>query len=589
MSLLRTLLALLPGPLLLAACGGDAPADGRPAARPLFEDVTERAGLDVPLTCGGAPFVKTSILEVNGTGAALLDVDGDDDLDVLLVDGSTHAKVLAGEPVALHLFLNMGPVENEGVVDGVPRFARAEDTGLVMSGWPAGVAFGDVDRDGRPDLVVGGHGEDALFLNRTADGPPRFEKHPLPGRTGPLDWTTSVGLADADGDGLLDLVLVRYLELDPAAIPAGDVEGVPCRFEGHPVLCGPHGLPPQPDVFLRGLPGPPWFEVATEEVGLDAPPAYGLGLLFTDLDTDGDVDLYVANDSVDNHLYRNDGTGRFEEVGALSGAAADMAGRAQAGMGVTTADYDRDGDLDLVVTNFSAEANTLYRGEGGLAFRDVSAAAGLAAASRPLLGWGVLLADLDADGLHDLVFSNGHVYPEADAHGTTSAYAQPLVLLPGLPDGRFGGNAFPDERLHRGRAAVCGDLDGDGDLDLLVVRLDDTPRLFLNRTDAPERQTLVLLRGDATTGTDAVGATLLLETDLGRRALLVTGASSFQSQGDRRLHLALRPGETLRAAEVRWPGGSVEALDPGTLRPGREVLVERGAGASVRRSLETRP
>jgi hypothetical protein len=571
--------------LLLVSCGDEDP--GPPP--PLFEDVTEAAGLDIALTSGGDALDKTSILEVNGNGAALVDLDGDGDLDVVLVDGSTHARVIAGDSVEHHVLINGGNDGDEGVTDGTPRFRPAADTGLVMNGWPTGITSGDVDRDGRPDLLIGGHGEDALFLNRTDPGGPiRFEKHVLPGRTGPLDWTTSLSLADADGDGVSDLYLVRYLELDPADFPVGAVGGIPCLFEGHPVLCGPHGMVAQPDVFLRGLPEAPWFEVATGPAGLDSvPPSYGLGLLFMDLDLDGDPDLYVANDSVDNFLFRNDGSGHFEELGALSGAVSDMAGRAQAGMGVNAADWDADGDLDLVVTNFSAEANTLYRGDGPLHFRDVSTSLGLAAASRSLLGWGVHLADFDADGLTDIFFSNGHVYPEADAPGTSSSYAQPLVLLPGLPGGRFGMNVFPDRRQHRGRASLAGDIDNDGDLDLLVLRLDDTPLLFLNHTDAPERQLLVTLQGDPRTGPDAYGATLTIETTTGRRAHQKTAASSFQSQDDTRLHLVLLPDEEVRAAQVLWPGGSIETLDPGKLRPGQSVVVRRGAGVVVSASLKT--
>jgi enediyne biosynthesis protein E4 len=555
---------------LLAACAG---CDGADA--PAWRECAAEAGLAIPLCSGGDALVKQTILEVNGTGAALADLDGDGDLDVVLVDGSTRARLAAGETVEHVVLLN------DGVRDGVPRFVRQHDTGLSMAAWASGIAAGDVDRDGRTDLVIGGIGEDALFLNRTGSGGAcRFEKRALPGRASRRDWTSSLALADADGDGLLDIYLARYLDIDPRNPPLGKVGDVPCTFHGLPVMCGPHGLPAQPDVLLLGTADGGFRDASESSAIRAAGTAYGLGVLFADLDADGWPDLYVANDSVDNFVLRNRGDGTFEDRSALSGAATDLAGRAQAGMGVDLGDLDRDGDFELVVTNFSDESNALYRNDGRLLFRELSAVAGLAEQTRPLLGWGVHLDDFDADGWLDLYTSNGHVYPEADDPASDSRYAQPQHLYAGQQGLRFGKNSFPDATPYRGRASVRGDLDGDGDLDLLTLTLDGAPRLYLNGTDAPERQMLVTLRDGQR---PVFGATLRLELDDGLACAQAVSSSGFQGSNDPRLHLAGRG--PVRGASVLWPGGQREELDPQALRFGEHVTVERGAGVVQRSTL----
>ncbi len=568
--LTRTALVLA---TLLAGC--------RDAPGPLFEERGHDAGIDTVLTCGEVE-TKPTILEVNGNGAALTDLDGDGDLDLVLVDGSTREAVAAGRLVRHHVLLNQGPR------DGVPRFTTVEDdTGLVMSGWPTGITVGDVDQDGRPDLFIGGQGEDALFLNRTQiaqDGAARvrFEKRPLPGRDSPLDWTTSLACADVNGDGLLDLYLVRYLLLDPASPPVGDIDGVPCRFKGHSVLCGPHGLPPQPDVLLLGSDREGGFTDASVPSGIrSAAPAYGLGIALADLDGDGLIDVYVANDSVDNTLLHNLGDGRFRDVSLHSGAAADLSGQAQAGMGVDVGDMDGDGTFDIAVTNFSDETNAIYRRIGPMQFRDVNAAAGVAHVSRTRLGWGVQLQDFDADGDLDLFVANGHVFPEADLPDTGTSYAQPQQLFPGAGDGTFGADVFPDPHSHKGRCALKGDVDGDGDLDLLVLTLDGAPLLYLNRTDEPARQMLVTVRDGPR---DAFGAVVTLQVGNATLTRQKVASSSFQGSPDPRLHFG--GGGRVSSATVRWPGGELDTLDAERMLFGQHLIVERGRGVVAAHPLE---
>ncbi|MED5330494.1 MAG: VCBS repeat-containing protein [Planctomycetota bacterium] len=544
----------------------------------LFTECGTAAGLNVTLVCGN-PGNKTTILEVNGNGAALADLDGDGDLDLILVDGSTKSRLVAGDTVSHHL------LRNDGVIDGIPRFTPVENTGLVMKGWPTGICAGDVDRDGKTDLVIGGIGEDALFLNRTdADGVITFQKVPLQSRISSRAWSTSLALADGDGDGWLDLYITRYLEIDPADPPLDAVGVVPCQWKGHPVMCGPHGLPPQEDQMLFGKEGPPWFE-ARDGLGIhQVASSYCLGVLFADLDLDGWPDLYVANDSVANFLFHNQGNGTFDDHSALSGAATDMSGAAQAGMGVNLGDVDHDKDFDLVVTNFSDEHYTLYTNDGRLAYRDRTAAARLIPSTKSLLGWGVHLADFDSDGHLDLMTSNGHVHPQADSPGTGTSYAQPILFHAGQGDGSFTPPQWIDPTPRRGRAALRGDLDGDGDLDLVVLTLDGPPLLFLNGTNNPSLQMLVTLEDRrGLLPADAFGSTLAITARESFHLRQKLSATAFQSSSDPRLHFG-GPGP-VTAAQVLWAGGGVEDIAPESLSFGYHHVIQRGKGVVSSTSL----
>jgi hypothetical protein len=510
----------------LCACGS--------SPRPSFELVS--TGAEVSLTCGD-PGRRDSPLDLGGNGLALLDVDGDGDLDLLLLDGNTRAGLIEGRRVEHRLFLNVG------LRDGVPHFEPAGDAGLRMGGWPDAVAVGDVDKDGRLDLLVGGAGEDALFLNRTEHGGNvRFERRELPGRTSPREWTTGVALADADGDGNLDACLARGFALDPAQ-PAADA-------------------PPLPDVLLLGD-GTGGFIDASEPCGLrDTPPTGTLSVLFADLDDDGWPDLLLAGAGASRLLrYRRDG--RFEDRPPLRGAC-------PAGRAVELGDWDRDGHLDLVLAGAADAPLSLLHGEGGWLLRDAGAEAGPPLARESTQPWGLALEDLDGDGWLDLYLSNGTLAP-----------------LPGLPQqlfhGRKGGfvaAAFPDAAPRAGRACARGDLDGDGDIDLVVLTLDGAPRVYVNHTDAPEKQMLVTLLDPRGT---PIGSTLKLRLDDQPVVAQVLSSQGRQSASDTRLHVG--GGGAIRGAEVRWPGGPVEPLDGDAFAFGCQVDVLRGVGVVARRPL----
>ncbi len=362
------------------------------APPPLFVEAGPTNLPGALLRCGSDE--KNYIIEVNGGGVALGDFDGDGDLDLVTVDGSTLERVAAGEPgFPPRLYRN----------DGAGRFAEALDVGLTGGRWGMGVATGDINSDGWLDLVISEWGPDRVFLNKSGE---RFEEVTERAGLRGKGWSTSVALADFDGDGALDLGVTGYLRFDIDDI-ASRVDGV-CRWKGHPVMCGPEGLIPIHDRLYRGK-GDGSFEDVSRSSGYRPSTAgYGLGILPLDYDVDGDVDFYVSNDSTPNHLWENQGDGTFKEVGFKSGAGLDESGKEQAGMGIAAGDVNGDGRPDLFVTNFSGESNAFYMSTGRF-FRERSDRSGLGGPSKTDLGWGTACQDFDLDGDLDLAVFNGHV------------------------------------------------------------------------------------------------------------------------------------------------------------------------------------
>ena len=412
----RALLALLIG----GGCGGTEapPPSPVPPGPPPFHFV-EALGVPAVTWCGRRE--KPHILESGGSGLALFDYDGDGDLDLYLVNGWRLEGAEVKERGRNALWRNKG----DGTFEDV-----TEAAGVGDDGWGTGVAVGDIDGDGKKDLFVTNFGPDVLYVNR-GDGTFERTKDP-PGIDG---WSTGAVLFDADGDGDEDLYVAAYidctLEQVLRAKPTLDWHGVK-------VMLGPFGLEGKRNAYFENTGGGKFVE-ATAKAGLTDVGAYfSFGVIALDLDADLDPDLYVANDSNPNYLYRNEGGGKFKEAGLWSGAALDANGAAQAGMGVAAGDYDDDGDLDLFVTNFAQDSSTLYRNEGKGLFTDVSEAAGVRAPTYAPLSWGTAFADFDLDGDLDLFLANGHIYPQADsAPEAGTSYAQANLLLANRGDGRF--------------------------------------------------------------------------------------------------------------------------------------------------------
>jgi len=591
----------------LSGCGPDSAPPGAPGDRPapdLVDEARER-GLDYLNRSGGA--AKEVILEANGAGVAWIDLGNDGDLDLVFAQGlDSLERITAGPGADLEVFLN----------DGRGRFTRAPGPGL--SGWWTGLATGDVDGDGDADLVAAGFGELALCLQ---DAQGRLFPHPgsgllaadAPGRlvigraraagAPPPAWATSVALFDADRDGALDLYVGQYLELDPVdpprkALGAGAL-AIPCRWKGHAVFCGPAGLTPQRDRFLRGR-GDGSFVDATAAAFPELSAGYALGVLPFDADQDGDTDVFVANDSSPNFLWINDGRGVFAERAFAAGVAYSAEGRAQAGMGAAAGDVDGDGQFDFAVTNFTDEPTELYLSGGGAGgargtgrgFARGTHRYGLLRATRRLLSWGVHLVDLDADGALDLVQTNGHVFPEADQPDTGTRYRQPVTAWHLTSDGacrafepRDARSLFAMELGARGSA--LGDCDGDGAPDLAVAALDGPARLGINRL-APAGQRLALrclgprapARDAPRTPADGHGARVIVVLGEGaaQRGLIaeVQTAAGYQSASSPWLHFGLGAHARYEALRVLWPSGRVEVLPGGAA--GRALVLREGEG-----------
>jgi enediyne biosynthesis protein E4 len=535
-------------------------------------DVAAEAGLDLVNVSGGPS--KDFIVDANGNGAAFLDYDSDRDLDVLIVNGSTRDRIASGGDPMVALYRNDGGRRG----DGTGGFTNVtSSSGFTRRGWGSGVCVGDVDNDEAPDVYITAFGPDALWRN---NGNGTFLDVTRRAGIDDTRWGTSCAFADYDRDGDLDLYVANYVKFDDSIPARGTTAN--CRFMATDVFCGPRRLTGDADILYRNN-GDGTFTDVTKAAGIIDPGYYGFGVVFTDLNDDGWPDIYVANDSVPNLLFRNRKDGTFVEEGLISGAALSSDGRPQAGMGVDAGDYNGDGLPDLIVTNFSHDYNTLYENGPAGVFTDRSYATGIAATAGPYLGWGVKLADFDNDGRLDVFVSNGHVYPEVDKHGLGTRYHQQKQLF--LNEGkRFRhvtkevGGGLAIEKSSRG--AASGDYDNDGDIDVLVVNMNDTPTLL--RNDTPRTRHWITLRLVGTkSNRDAIGARVTLEAGGRRQTVVVRADGSYLSSNDVRAHFGLGETTKISRVEIRWPSGLVQNV--GALGVDQFYVVREGAEAVASR------
>jgi predicted nucleotidyltransferase len=513
---------------------------------PRFVDVAEKSGITLMNIHGGA--AKDYILEANGNGAAFFDYDNDGDVDALIVNGSTLENFKKGGDPLAGLYRN----DNGRFVD------VTGDARLRRNGWGMGACVADYDNDGNSDVYITAFGPNVLFRN---NGNGSFSDVTDRARVGDSHWSTGCAFGDYDRDGDVDLYIANYLNFDEKTIrPRGSNDL--CRYMGADVFCGPIGLTGQPDVLYRNN-GDGTFTDVTEKAGIRDPNYYGFGVLFSDFDNDGWPDIYVANDSQPNLLFHNKKDGTFSEVGLVSGSALNEAGRAQSGMGAAAGDYDGNGYLDIFVTNFARDTNTLYKNLGNMFFVDSTLAAGLGEISLPYLGWGAHLADFDNDGLRDIFVANGHVYPQVDRLNVGQKYLQRKELYRNLGNGKFeeiARNASSDFLTGKSaRGSAVADYDDDGDLDILVVNLNSRPSLYRNDADKANHWIGFGLEGTRS-NRNAIGARLEIEA-LGRKQIAeVRSGSSYLSQDDLRVHFGLGKATRVDRGRIRWPNGNTQEL-----------------------------
>jgi enediyne biosynthesis protein E4 len=513
-----------------------------------FTNIARDAGLLAKTVYGGQETNKY-LLETTGCGAAAFDYDGDGWLDIFLVNGTVLEGFPKGQEPTNHLYRNKGNGTFEDVT------VRA---GLAGSGWGQGACAGDYDSDGRDDLYVTYWGQNRLYRNK-GDG--TFED--ATSRAGLMQtrtrWGAGCAFLDYDRDGRLDLLAANYIDLDlkSAPVPASGL----CRYKGIPVACGPPGLPGGTNVLYRNL-GDGRFEDVSEKSGVTrAKGTYGLGVSTLDFDDDGWVDVYVANDSNPSALYRNNRDGTFTDIGTSAGCAYSQDGKPQAGMGIAIGDYDRNGTLDIFKTNFAGDTSTLYVNTGDGHCEDRTFAGGIGLNTR-WLGWGVGFLDLENDGWLDLFLVNGHVYPEVERLKTEAGYKQRKVVYRNLRTGRFEDVTEqlgpPLTTPKAGRGAAFADFDNDGDLDVIVNNVHDTPDLF--RLDqSGERHWIAVRLVGTESNRNAIGSRVRLVTADGVQRQEVRGGGSYYSQNDLRVHFGLGTARTIERLEVRWPNGREEA------------------------------
>jgi len=506
-----------------------------------FLDVTATTGIEFRHQRGASD--KKHLIETMGSGCAFLDYDSDGLLDILLINGGTTPD---SPPVTLHghaLYRNLG----KGKFSDVTSRSSIKGSG----GYGTGVAVGDYDNDGHADIYITNFGPNVLYHN---NGDGTFSDVTERAGVSAPAWSSSAAFFDFDNDGYLDLYVANYVNYKYDANPV-------CAEKNIRSYCHPR--------FFSGVAGKLYrnsgdgrFQDVSEKSGIARLEGKSLGVVAADFDRDGWMDLYVANDTTRNFLLKNNGDGTFADVTLTSGTGYNSEGEAEAGMGVDASDYDGDGLLDLVVTNYDLETNALYRNEGQWQFSDKRWPTGVAKADRRLLGFGTGFFDFDHDGDRDLLIVNGHVLDNIELIREGLSYAQPNQLLENRS-----GTFFENQEFFRhsslsprvGRGAAFGDVDNDGDLDVLISNSDQKPTLLINQIGQRKNWVLLKLIGTRS-NRDAIGAQIVIATENSNQKDQITGGGSYLSASDLRVHFGLGSSETIKTLKITWPSGTEDVL-----------------------------
>ena len=487
-------------------------------------------------------------LEPLGSGVALFDYDNDNDLDLYFVNGNSLQSSDTNNSHRNRLFRN----DDTDFVD-ITDLAGVGDTGYGL-----GCCIGDYNNDGFLDLYVANFGANVLYQNK-GDG--TFIDVARQAKVDGNQLSSSCAFSDYDNDGDLDLYTVNYVQFNLEENPK-------CTHQGVSTYCTPEALPGQSDSFFRNN-GDGTFSDITQSAGLFAPTGKGLGVVWGDYDNDGDPDIFVANDTTPNFLYQNNGKGTFQNIALFAGVALSMEGRPYSGMGTNFGDFDNDGDLDIVVTNFQDQTNSLYQNEQNAFFNEVSFSTGIGEKSLPYLAWGVDFVDLNNDGWQDLFIANGHLDHNISDIDPIGTYAQRNQVFMNQK-----GRAFIDrsaamlEQQQVSRGSAFGDLDNDGDIDIVVSNLNDHPVILWNVTEHTSNWFILKLIGTSDNHS-AIGTRVKIKIEQQIQIREVKSGSGYLSQNDLRLHFGLGQAKQIDQLEIHWPNGTTQQLNR---VPGNQIL-----------------